>query len=115
MTENKILKLKFSARSEAAGKLTKQQSERLDHEIQTNPQPTESYEIRGAHTTEALMTKRPNSRNRTRCQRTNVFGCTSRIDWTILGQRRSSNVNTKRSALTRRARFGAERLRMSIW
>ena len=45
MTENKILKLEFSARSEAAGKLTEQQSECLDHEIQTNPQPTESYEI----------------------------------------------------------------------
>ena len=45
MTENKILKLEFSARSEAAGKLTEQQSECLDHEIQTNPQPTKSYEI----------------------------------------------------------------------
>jgi hypothetical protein len=45
MTENKILKLEFSARSEAAGKLTEQQSECLDHEIQINPQPTESYEI----------------------------------------------------------------------
>jgi hypothetical protein len=37
MTENKILKLEFSARSEAAGKLTEQQSECLDHEIQTKP------------------------------------------------------------------------------
>jgi hypothetical protein len=45
MTENKIFKLEFSARSETAGKLTEQQSERLDHEIQTNPQPTESYKI----------------------------------------------------------------------
>ena len=45
MTENKILKLEFSAQSEAAGKLTEQQSECLDHEIQINPQPTESYEI----------------------------------------------------------------------
>jgi hypothetical protein len=45
MTENKILKLEFSVQSEAAGKLTEQQSECLDHEIQINPQPTESYEI----------------------------------------------------------------------
>ncbi len=55
MTDNKILKLEFSARSEAAGKLTEQQSECLDHEIQTNPQTTESYEIQwnlvcGSHT-----------------------------------------------------------------
>ena len=45
MTENKILKLEFSARSEAAGKLTEQQSECLGHEAQTNLQPIESYEI----------------------------------------------------------------------
>jgi hypothetical protein len=45
MTENKILKLESSARSEAVGKLTEQQSECLDHEIQTNRQPTESHEI----------------------------------------------------------------------
>ncbi len=42
MTENKIFKLEFSARSQAAGKLTEQQSECLGHEIQNNPQPTES-------------------------------------------------------------------------
>ena len=37
MMENKILKLEFGARSEAAGKLSEQQSECLDHKIQTNP------------------------------------------------------------------------------
>jgi hypothetical protein len=42
MTENEILKLEFSARSEATGKLTEQRSECLDHEIQTNLQPTKS-------------------------------------------------------------------------
>ena len=42
MTENEIFKLEFSARSQAAGKLTEQQSECLDHEIQNNPPPTES-------------------------------------------------------------------------
>ena len=45
MTENKILKLEFSAQSEAAGKLTEQQSECLGHEAQTKLQPIESYEI----------------------------------------------------------------------
>ena len=39
---NKILKLEFGSRSEAVGKLTEQQSECLNHEIQTNPQHTES-------------------------------------------------------------------------
>jgi hypothetical protein len=42
MTENKILKLEFSARPEATGKLTEQRSECLDQENQTNRQPTES-------------------------------------------------------------------------
>jgi hypothetical protein len=45
MTENKIFKLEFSARSRAAGKLTEQQSECLGHEAQTKLQPIESYEI----------------------------------------------------------------------
>lgn len=45
MTENKIFKLEFSARSQAAGKLTEQQSECLGHEAQTKLQPIESYEI----------------------------------------------------------------------
>lgn len=45
MMENEILKLEFRSRSEAARKLTEQQSECLDHEIQTNRQPTESHEI----------------------------------------------------------------------
>ncbi len=45
MTENKILEFEFSARSQAVDELTPQQPECLDHEIQTNPQPTESYEI----------------------------------------------------------------------
>lgn len=45
MMENKIFKLEFSARSQAAGKLTEQQSECLGHEAQTKLQPIESYEI----------------------------------------------------------------------
>ena len=40
--ENKILELEFGSRSEAAGKLTAQQSDCPDHEIQPSLQPTKS-------------------------------------------------------------------------
>ena len=42
VTENKVLEFEFGARSEATGKLTKQQLEYLDHAIQTNSPHRES-------------------------------------------------------------------------
>jgi hypothetical protein len=45
VSENKVLEFKFGSRSEATGKLTKQQLEYLDHEIQIISRSTRSQEI----------------------------------------------------------------------
>jgi len=45
VAENKVLDFESSVGSEAAGKLTKQQLEYLDHEIQTRSPQYESQEI----------------------------------------------------------------------